>query len=175
MSLITRLMFRFKSYKFEVAIKGKDGKEYVADTLEVGKELYVKTDDTTIVIVPDGTYEMEDGSIVEVKDGVIASITPMEQEDKDEKLEGENKPETESKFDAENEIKTLRDEIENLKKAILDVANEKEVLKKEKKELTDTVEKLSKEPAEKSLLKKDEKISEKKMDPTVKYILSKTK
>lgn len=151
MSILNKLKFLFGMIKFEVMLKGKDGKDYVCDDLEVGKELYVQTDAETITIVPDGDYAFEDGTMIKVEGGVISEVTkeetPAEPETEAEmSTETPETPETpetqepEITFNAELEIKSLKEEVERLKTALLTAVEEKEKMAKQ-------VTELSKEPA----------------------------
>lgn len=171
MNLLTKLKFLFGMIEFEVMLKGKDGKDYVCDALEVGKELYVKTDDETIVAVPDGEYGFEDGTIVKVESGLISEIEKEEapQEpapEADMSAETPETPaETQEPFNAESEIKTLKEEVERLKTALLTAVEEKEKMAKE-------ITELSKEPAATSITLTTDKVEEVSCNSTVSRLMN---
>lgn len=172
MSMIQKLKFLFGMIKFEITLKGKDNKTYVCDALEVGKELYVQTDDETIVNVVDGDYAFEDGTIIKVEGGVISEIskeeTPAEEPESEMSAETPETPETqepEITFNAELEIKSLKEEVERLKTALITAVDEKEKMAKE-------ITELSKEPAAPSITLTTDKVYEVNYRPAVSRLMN---
>lgn len=171
MNISKKIKFMLGLIRFEVEIKGMDGIIYVTESLEVGGELYVKTDAETIVLCPDGEYEMEDGTIVSVMEGKISEIKTKEVEEPEletteASVEAEEEP-SKPGMDFEEEITSLKDEIKKLKDAIsLIVENNNKV-----EELEKQVAEFAKQPAAKSITKITEisevKTGNKKVDVLV--------
>ena len=170
MNLLKKIKFLFGLHKFEVALKGKDGKDYLCDALEIGNELYIKTDDTTIVAVPDGTYDFEDGTVITVTEGLISEIVKPEEPEAEPASEeaAEDEPvaePTEPDFDVEAEIAAIKDEIAKLKDALMLAVEHKETLEKK-------VVELSKEPETESITKTTEKEEKVKYNSTVSRLMN---
>lgn len=69
---VAELMDKNKDLEL-ASVKTKDDKELTYESLEVGKEVKIGED-----IAPDGDYELEDGRMIVIKDGVIAEIKEVE-------------------------------------------------------------------------------------------------
>ena len=126
-----------------------DGATLEADKFEAGYSVSVLSSEGEMVALPVGEYELESGMVLVVtEEGVIAEVKEKEAEQEVEveveastetkQVETQPKKVVESKeyhFSSE-EIKALIDEVENLKKEIIDLKSEKYV----EEQPTDTVE-----------------------------------
>jgi hypothetical protein len=126
-----------------------DGATLEADKFETGYSVSVLSSEGEMVPLPVGEYELESGMVLVVtEEGVIAEVKEKEAEKEVEveveastetkEVEAQPKKVVESKeyhFSSE-EIKALIDEVENLKKEIIDLKSEKYV----EEQPTDTVE-----------------------------------
>lgn len=126
-----------------------DGATLEADKFEAGYSVSVLSSDGQMIALPVGEYELENGMVLVVaEEGMIAEIKEKEMEQEVEveveasnetkEVEAQPKKVVESKeyhFSME-EIKALVDEVENLKKEIIDLKSEKYV----DEQPTDTVE-----------------------------------
>lgn len=126
-----------------------DGATLEADKFEAGYSVSVLSSEGEMVALPVGEYELESGMLLVVtEEGVIAEVKEKEAEQEVEveveastettQVEAQPKKVVESKeyhFSSE-EIKALIDEVENLKKEIIDLKSEKYV----EEQPTDTVE-----------------------------------
>jgi hypothetical protein len=126
-----------------------DGATLEADKFEAGYSVSVLSSEGEMVPLPVGEYELESGMVLVVtEEGVIAEVKEKEAEQEVEveveastetkQVEAQPKKVVESKeyhFSSE-EIKALIDEVENLKKEIIDLKSEKYV----EEQPTDTVE-----------------------------------
>tara|TARA_R100001163_G_scaffold13569_4_gene12604 strand:+ start:1421 stop:2014 length:594 start_codon:yes stop_codon:yes gene_type:complete len=66
-----------------------------SDTFEEGASVFVMGDNEQRIAVPDGSYQAEDGSDMDVKDGKIVAISEAKEESVDEELSAdESKEET---------------------------------------------------------------------------------
>lgn len=64
-----------------------------SDTFEEGASVFVMGDNEQRIAVPDGSYQAEDGSDMDVKDGKIVAISESKEESVDEELSAETKEE----------------------------------------------------------------------------------
>ena len=126
-----------------------DGATLEADKFEAGYSVSVLSSEGEMVALPVGEYELENGMVLVVtEEGVIAEVKEKQAEQEVEveveastetkQVEAQPKKVVESKeyhFSSE-EIKALIDEVENLKKEIIDLKSEKYV----EEQPTDTVE-----------------------------------
>jgi hypothetical protein len=126
-----------------------DGATLEADKFEASYSVSVLSSEGEMVPLPVGEYELESGMVLVVtEEGVIAEVKEKEAEQEVEveveastetkQVEAQPKKVVESKeyhFSSE-EIKALIDEVENLKKEIIDLKSEKYV----EEQPTDTVE-----------------------------------
>ena len=62
-----------------------------SDTFEKGASVFVMGDNEQRIAVPDGSYQAEDGSDMDVKDGKIVAISEAKEESVDEELSADNK------------------------------------------------------------------------------------
>ena len=65
-----------------------------SDTFEEGASVFVMGDNEQRIAVPDGSYQAEDGSDMDVKDGKIVAISEAKEESVDEELSADTKEET---------------------------------------------------------------------------------
>ncbi len=144
----------FKSEKFAEA-KLKDGRmvSYDGETPATGMLINVSDEAGNYTPAPDGEYEMEDGSILSVKDGMIVDI----------KAGGEDEQEMSSidkkiaSLEIDKKIGSLKDEIASLKEQRSSMAKEigdfkKQIadLSKYTKELFELTEAIADLPADES-------------------------
>jgi len=64
-----------------------------SDTFEEGASVFVMGDNEQRIAVPDGSYQAEDGSDMDVKDGKIVAISESKEESVDEELSADTKEE----------------------------------------------------------------------------------
>lgn len=64
-----------------------------SDSFEEGASVFVMGDNEQRIAVPDGSYQAEDGSDMDVKDGKIVAISESKEESVDEELSADNKEE----------------------------------------------------------------------------------
>ena len=64
-----------------------------SDTFEEGASVFVMGDNEQRIAVPDGSYQAEDGSDMDVKDGKIVAISEAKEESVDEELSADTKEE----------------------------------------------------------------------------------
>lgn len=138
------------------SMKLVDGTVIEAEMFEAGQMVSVMSPEGEAFPLPVGDYELEDGKLLVVQEeGVIFEIKELPAEEKEveqpteempveasEETERQPKRVVESKeyhFSAE-EIKALVDEVESLKKEIIDLKSEKMVELKEDEQPTDVVE-----------------------------------
>lgn len=138
------------------SMKLVDGTVIEAEMFEAGQMVSVMSPEGEAFPLPVGEYELEDGKLLVVQEeGVIFEIkelqaeeTEMEQPTEEMPVEASEETERQPKrvveskeyhFSAE-EIKALVDEVESLKKEIIDLKAEKMVELKEEEQPTDVVE-----------------------------------
>ena len=140
------------------SMKLVDGAVLEAEIFEVGQLVSVLSPEGDAAPLPVGEYELEDGKLLVVKEeGVIFEIkelpteeeqAPMEQTTPEMPVEASEETERQPKRVVESkeyhfsseEIKALVDEVEALKKEIIDLKSEKMVELKEEEQPTDVVE-----------------------------------
>jgi hypothetical protein len=94
-----------------VEVKAKDGKTYKVAKIEKGEAIEVSGESGDYAAAPDGSVELEDGTILTVKDGKIEEVKVMEQmAAADEAVAGVSKED----FDA------LKAQFDELKKFVAD-------------------------------------------------------
>lgn len=72
--MFEKLSKMLKIFKFSATSRLKDGTSLFIDgNLEEGTKIYVITSEGNIPL-PDGTYELEDGMMIAVEEGVITSV-----------------------------------------------------------------------------------------------------
>ena len=64
-----------------------------SDTFEEGASVFVMGDNEQRIAVPDGSYQAEDGTDMDVKDGKIVAISEAKEESVDEELSADTKEE----------------------------------------------------------------------------------
>lgn len=131
-------------------LKLVDGAVLEADSFVAGQSVFIVTPEGNKVPAPVGEHELEDGRILVItEEGIVGEIKEKMEEDPQVEVEVEASAETtetatqpkkviESKeyHFSQEEIKALVDEVENLKKEIIDLKSEKYV----EEQPTDTVE-----------------------------------
>ena len=131
---------------------------YDAEEIKEGVEVFIKDETEELKPAEDGTYAAEDGTIYEVAEGKISTITPKEEEVKEveeEKVESEevvvepieDEGKEEEKVDTETAIKDLTEKVAKMTEALTEITNSLNALKGEYEELKAKVEKLEGEPA----------------------------
>jgi len=106
MAFIEKLR-KSKSVSFEMAsVKREDGVEiFYEGDVEVGTALFLDEDMTEAA--PEGEHKLEDGTVIEIENGLIASIEAPEQEE-----EVEVEVEAEAEKEVEEEMKEEEKEVE---------------------------------------------------------------
>lgn len=123
------LLFMGMEYKLA------DGTPIMIDRLEVGG--IAKVGD---VIAPDGVHSLEDGHVIEIKDGIIVGVTMKKEEYKDEDEMKNQMAAIKKEFEAfKNDFQTLKGRFEK-------VSVKAETQQKANEELTKLVEFLAQEP-----------------------------
>lgn len=132
---------------------------YDAEEIKEGVEVFIKDETEELKPAEDGTYTAEDGTIYEVVEGKISTITLKEEEVKEEvkeeKVEGEevivepieDEGKEEEKVDTETAIKDLTEKVAKMTEALTEITNSLNALKGEYEELKAKIEKLEGEPA----------------------------
>lgn len=131
---------------------------YDAEEVKEGVEVFIKDETEELKPAEDGTYTAEDGTIYEVVEGKISTITLKEEEVKEveeEKVESEevvvepieDEGKEEEKVDTETAIKDLTEKVAKMTEALTEITNSLNALKGEYEELKAKVEKLEGEPA----------------------------
>lgn len=77
-----------------------------SDTFEEGASVFVMGDNEQRIAVPDGSYQAEDGSDMDVKDGKIVAISTSKEESVDEELSTDTKEETTKEEKPEIDLST---------------------------------------------------------------------
>lgn len=77
-----------------------------SDTFEKGASVFVMGDNEQRIAVPDGSYQAEDGTDMDVKDGKIVAISTSKEESVDEELSSETKEETSEEAKPEIDLST---------------------------------------------------------------------
>jgi hypothetical protein len=160
---VENLKFNVKNSVIELVneifmvVKLVDGNELkvVGDELVEGATIFVITEEGEVP-APDGSHELEDGTIISTSEGLVVSITlpelveeMEEDEDKEEELEEDQV--------SNNELKDLMVLIEDLMKRILSLQERVDVFSENLDGIKDEFSKFKKEPATKPLnqFKKD--------------------
>lgn len=113
----------------------ENGTIFEAESFEVGKEVFIITDDEKVA-VPVGEYQLEDGKIlVVIEEGVIAEIKDGEETPEEEVEEVEAKKDEEEKmgYATKEELAEVKQMIEEIK-AMLEPKEEMSEVKEELKE-----------------------------------------
>ena len=118
-----------------------------SDTWAAGVRVFAKDADGNEVVVADGEYKTAEGIIVVVSGGLVAELKPMEEEEKPE-VEVIIEEEQATEVVAEE---TFNAEVEGLLSLVAKLESELAEMKKANAELSSNVEKLSAQPAVKSI------------------------
>ena len=151
-------------------VQTKDGKTLStpSDKLEIGAVLYSIDDQGNQIPVEDGSYELEDGSTIEIKESVITEIANSMEESKEDELADEAKPEAEDKSkeapkdeapkdgDTESRISKLESEVAELMSML-------QSMTENSTELTSKVEEFASQPAGNAI--KNKVVIEKQLSP----------
>jgi len=136
--------------KFQANAKLKDGTELVIEgDLTEGVAVFVVTDEGNIPL-PDGSYELEDGQLITVLDGLITEVSdaPVEDEEPVEE-EAEVDPDTETEPDTEvsleDKIIAIEERLSKLEEKLTDVEASADKSKQENEDLKKNNEDLSKD------------------------------
>ena len=110
----------------------ENGTIFEAESFEVGKEVFIITDDEKVA-VPVGEYQLEDGKILVVtEEGVIAEIKDGE-ETPEEEVEAQEEEKEEMGYATKEELAEVKEMIEEIK-AMLEPKEEMSEVKEELKE-----------------------------------------
>lgn len=99
-------------------MKLENGTVIEAEAFEKDNEVFIVTEDEKVP-VPNGEYEMEDGKILVVAEGVISEIKEMEEEAEEEEAKSEKEEEMEEELS--EEVYASKDEVSELKAIIEDL------------------------------------------------------
>ena len=99
-------------------MKLENGTVLEAEAFEKDNEVFIVTEDEKVP-VPNGEYEMEDGKILVVAEGVISEIKEMEEEAEEEEAKSEKEEEMEEELS--EEVYASKDELSELKAIIEDL------------------------------------------------------
>jgi len=135
-------------------LKLVDGAVLEADSFVAGQSVFIVTPEGDKVPAPVGEHELEDGRILVItEEGIVGEIKEKMEEEPQVEVEVEASTETaetttqpkkviESKeyHFSQDEIKALVDEVENLKKELIEMKSAKYVEVKEDEQPTDVVE-----------------------------------
>lgn len=115
--------------------------------LQIGDELFYNTDEEEAVKVEDGEYTLKDGTVIVVKDGLVAEIKEADGE-KETELDEDEKTEEKKEEKKAEELKEEDDETEKEgDKRFDEIKNELDELTKKYDELKKLVDELAKAPA----------------------------
>lgn len=95
-------------------MKLENGTVLEAESFEKDNEVFIITDDEKVP-VPSGEYQMEDGKILVVENGVISEIKEMEEEVEEEEATSEEEEMKEEVYASKDEVSELKAIIEDLK------------------------------------------------------------
>ena len=108
--------------------KLENGTRFEADAFEKGKEVFIVTDEDERIAVPAGSYLLDDGFTLIVKeDGIIDEVKEAVEEEVEETVEAPVVEEVEAAEEAEvGDWKSMEIRIKNLEDAISDLKADKE-------------------------------------------------
>lgn len=95
-------------------MKLENGTVLEAETFEKDNEVFIVSEEERVP-VPSGEYEMEDGKILVVNEGVISEIKEMEEEVEEEEATSEEEEMKEEVYASKDEVSELKAIIEDLK------------------------------------------------------------
>jgi hypothetical protein len=98
-----------KSHTFGM-VKTIDGAEFRYENMELNSPIYVVTEEGEIP-APEGTYELEDGMVIGVKEGFIKKLDVSRMGSDEDKMEEEIKVEEESMEEDSTEVKMVEAEL----------------------------------------------------------------
>ena len=119
--------------------KTEDGTIVVstADELAVGVDMSVLTEDGTTILLPVGTYKLEDGTMVKIEEeGVVAEVMPAETEEETAETEEVEAAEQELKHTDEHKYADIEERMTKLEKAVDELVKE---FGKDKEEMSEEV------------------------------------
>ena len=99
-------------------MKLENGTVIEAEAFEKDNEVFIVTEDEKVP-VPSGEYEMEDGKVLVVAEGVISEIKEMEEEAEEEEAKSDKEEEMEEELS--EEVYASKDEVSELKAIIEDL------------------------------------------------------
>ncbi len=140
-----------------------DGEEF-----EIGKEIFIVSEDGTKELAPEGEHTLEDGSIVKVAEGKIVEILEAEEE-LEEEVENEMESEEETK-EVETDLEKEEDEMES-EEDKEEMESDKEELKKEIEMLKEELKEMKDKMKEKEEMAKEEFSKVENLNEATKYIL----
>jgi len=149
LKMFAKLKTMLGLYKFQANARLKDGTELVIEgDLTEGVAVYVVTDEGPISL-PDGSYELEDGKLLTVMDGLITDVSEAPVEDEEapvvEEAEADPEPEaeTETEVSLEDKIVSIEERISALEEKLTSVEQSADESKQENQDLKQKNEKLS--------------------------------
>lgn len=95
-------------------MKLENGTVLEAEAFEKDNEVFIVTEDEKVP-VPSGEYQMEDGKILVVEEGVISDIKEMEEEVEEEEATSDEEEMKEEVYASKDELSELKAIIEDLK------------------------------------------------------------
>ena len=95
-------------------MKLENGTVLEAEAFEKDNEVFIVTEDERVP-VPDGEYQLEDGKILVVNEGIISDIKEMEEEVEEEEATSEEEEMKEEVYASKDEVSELKAIIEDLK------------------------------------------------------------
>ncbi len=95
-------------------MKLENGTVLEAESFEKDSEVFIVTEDEKVP-VPSGEYQMEDGKILVVNEGIISEIKEMEEEVEEEEATSEEEEMKEEVYASKDEVSELKAIIEDLK------------------------------------------------------------
>ena len=98
----------FKSHSFGM-VKSIDGAEFRYENMELDSPIYVITDEGEIP-APEGTYELEDGMVIGVREGFIKKLDISRMKSDEDKME-EDKVEDDKMMEDSTEVKMVEAEL----------------------------------------------------------------
>jgi hypothetical protein len=95
-------------------MKLENGTVLEAEAFEKDNEVFIVTEDERVP-VPNGEYQLEDGKILVVEEGLISDIKEMEEEVEEEEATSEEEEMKEEVYASKDEVSELKAIIEDLK------------------------------------------------------------
>lgn len=125
-------------------VQTKDGKTLTtpAEKLEIGAVLYGIDENGEQIPAVDGSYELEDGTTIELKDGIVTEIADALEESTEEEMAEEPKAEEAPKEDGDTESR-----ISKLESEVAELMSMLKTMSDNSQELSTKVEKFASQPA----------------------------